>query len=174
VVVACREPYPGPDLVDLAGTSLSFLVHASQPYGTLHNRLSYDRRWTDTAQAGDWWDRALIAFGTALVRAPRHWMRRASRPTSCADSARPMSWTTGCPVDEEASATGGSARTLSVLSSLPSRARDPRPAAAFDGFDLRDVDEPVRQAHPEPLGLLTQCPESTALRSRRSPRALLP
>jgi len=37
--------------------------------------LSYDRRWTDAAEAGDWWGRALLAFGTAAARAPRHWMR---------------------------------------------------------------------------------------------------
>ena len=75
LVVVCREPSPGPHLVELAGTSLAFLVHAIRPNGTLHNRLSYDRRWADTPEAGDWWGRALMAFGTATARAPRRWMR---------------------------------------------------------------------------------------------------
>jgi hypothetical protein len=75
LIVVCREPSPHPDLAELAGTSLAFLVHAIQPNGSLANRLSYDRRWTDTAEAGDWWGRALLAFGTAVARAPRQWMR---------------------------------------------------------------------------------------------------
>jgi hypothetical protein len=75
LVVVCREPSPGPELVELAGTLLAFLVHAGRPDGTFHNRLSYERRWTDTPEVGDWWGRALMAFGIAVARAPRHWMR---------------------------------------------------------------------------------------------------
>ena len=75
LVVVCREPSPPPELVDLAGRLLAFLVHAGHTSGAFHNRLAYDRRWTDSPEVGDWWGRALMALGTAAARAPRHWMR---------------------------------------------------------------------------------------------------
>jgi len=75
VVVICREPSPSPALVELLCTVLAFLVHAIQPNGTLHNRLGYDRRWHDSPGTGDWWGRALMAFGCAVANAPEAWMR---------------------------------------------------------------------------------------------------
>jgi hypothetical protein len=75
LIVVCREPSPPPELIRLAGTLLAFLVHAGHPNGTFHNRLDYDRRWTDSPEAGDWWGRAVMALGTAVARAPKHWMR---------------------------------------------------------------------------------------------------
>jgi hypothetical protein len=75
VVVICREPSPSPALAGLLCTLLAFLVHAAQPNGTLHNRLGYDRRWRDSPGTGDWWGRALMAFGCAVASAPEAWMR---------------------------------------------------------------------------------------------------
>jgi hypothetical protein len=75
LMVVCREPSPGPELVNLAATLLAFLMHAGRPDGAFHNRLDYDRRWTDTPEVGDWWGRALMALGTAVARAPQGWMR---------------------------------------------------------------------------------------------------
>ena len=75
LIVVCREPSPRAELVELAGTLLAFLVHAGHPNGTFHNRLDYDRRWTDTPEVGDWWGRAVMALGTAAARGPRQWMR---------------------------------------------------------------------------------------------------
>jgi hypothetical protein len=93
VVVICREPSPSPALADLLGTLLTFLVHAGQPNGTLHNRLGYDRVWCDSSGTGDWWGRALMAFGSAVARAPEGWMREtaltAFERSACQRSAWP-------------------------------------------------------------------------------------
>ena len=75
LIVVCREPSPTPELIRLASTLLAFLVQAGHPNGTFHNRMSYDRQWTDGPEAGDWWGRALMALGTAVARAPKNWMR---------------------------------------------------------------------------------------------------
>jgi hypothetical protein len=92
LVVVCREPEPGPRLVALAGTLLTFVVHAAHPNGAFHNRLGYDRRWTDTPEVGDWWGRAVMALGTAAGRAPTPWMRDgALRAFECAARQRSAS-----------------------------------------------------------------------------------
>jgi hypothetical protein len=59
----------------LAETYLSFLTHAQDERGAFHNRLSFDRRWTDEAGLGDWWGRALWGLGTAAARSPVPWIR---------------------------------------------------------------------------------------------------
>jgi hypothetical protein len=56
--VICREESASPPLIRLAGTLLALLVHAQHPNGSFHNRLSFDRRWTDTPETGDCWGRA--------------------------------------------------------------------------------------------------------------------
>lgn len=93
VVVICREPSPSPALLGLLATVLTFLVHAGQPDGMLHNRLGYDRRWWDPPGTGDWWGRAVMAFGTAVARAPEAWMRdsalAAFERSACQRSAWP-------------------------------------------------------------------------------------
>ena len=75
LMVICREPMPSAPLIELAERYLAFLMHAQAPDGTFHNRFSYDRRWTDRPDTGDWWGRAVSGLGTAVARAPAQWMR---------------------------------------------------------------------------------------------------
>jgi hypothetical protein len=83
VIVVCREPSPTRALRGLLGNLLALLVHAGRPDGTLNNRMGYDRRWCDSSGTGDWWGRALMAFGSAAALAPDTWMR-------CADGLSPQ------------------------------------------------------------------------------------
>ncbi|GGN60865.1 glycosyl transferase [Actinoplanes lobatus] len=76
LLVASREPRPGPDLVRLAERYLAFLTHAQGADGAFRNRLSYDRRWLDEPSLGDWWGRAMWGLGTAAARGPSAWIRR--------------------------------------------------------------------------------------------------
>ncbi|WP_229069619.1 glycosyltransferase [Actinoplanes sp. DH11] len=76
LMVAAREPRPGPQLVRLAERYLAFLTHAEGPDGAFRNRMSYDRRWLDEPSLGDWWGRALWGLGTAAARAQPAWLRR--------------------------------------------------------------------------------------------------
>ena len=76
LVVVSREPDPAPAVLRLAEVYLSFLTHAQDDSGAFHNRLSYDRRWTDEAGLGDWWGRALWGLGTAAARSTAPWIRQ--------------------------------------------------------------------------------------------------
>ena len=76
LLVVSREPGPAPDLLRPAEVYLGFLTHAQDAGGAFHNRLSYDRRWTDEPSLGDWWGRALWGLGTAVARSPAPWIRR--------------------------------------------------------------------------------------------------
>ena len=76
LVVVSREPDPAPEVVRLAEVYLGFLTHAQDDSGAFHNRLSYDRRWTDEASLGDWWGRALWGLGTAAARSPVPWIQQ--------------------------------------------------------------------------------------------------
>jgi hypothetical protein len=78
LVVTSREPDPAPAVLRLAETYLAFLTHA-QDDGAFHNRLGYDRRWTDGPGLGDWWGRALWGLGTAAARSPAGWIRAEAR-----------------------------------------------------------------------------------------------
>jgi hypothetical protein len=75
LVVTCREPGADPEVFRLAGVYLTFLTHAQDDDGSFHNRLGYDRRWTDHPATGDWWGRALWGLGTAAARSPARWIR---------------------------------------------------------------------------------------------------
>ncbi|WP_405142088.1 glycosyltransferase [Sphaerisporangium sp. NBC_01403] len=75
LVVASREPAPPPEVVRLAECYLSFLTHAQDGTGAFHNRLGYDRRWTDEPGVGDWWGRAMWGLGTAAARDSAPWIR---------------------------------------------------------------------------------------------------
>ncbi|MFD6563226.1 glycosyltransferase [Micromonospora profundi] len=75
LVVVCREPEPTEELLRLAERYLAFLTHAQDASGAFHNRLGYDRRWTDEPGLGDWWGRALWGLGTAVARSPAAWIR---------------------------------------------------------------------------------------------------
>ncbi|GAA3343535.1 glycosyl transferase [Amorphoplanes nipponensis] len=76
LVVVSREPDPAPAVLRLAEVYLTFLTHAQDADGAFHNRLSYDRRWTDEAGLGDWWGRALWGLGTAAARGPAPWIQQ--------------------------------------------------------------------------------------------------
>jgi len=76
LVVVSREPDPAPEVLRLAEVYLAFLTHAQDDSGAFHNRLSYERRWTDTASLGDWWGRALWGLGTAAARSRTPWIRQ--------------------------------------------------------------------------------------------------
>lgn len=76
LLVAAREPRPGPDLIRLAERYLGFLTHAQGADGAFRNRMSYDRRWLDEPSLGDWWGRAMWGLGTAAARGPSGWIRR--------------------------------------------------------------------------------------------------
>lgn len=78
LVVLSREPHPGPELLRLQETLLAFTAHA-QHGGRFRNRLSYDRRWQDTPEVGDWWGRALWGLGATAVHASRRWVRVEAR-----------------------------------------------------------------------------------------------
>jgi hypothetical protein len=75
LVVTSRELDPAPRVLRLAETYLTFLTHAQHDNGAFHNRLSFDRRWTDQPELGDWWGRALWGLGTAAARSPLPWIR---------------------------------------------------------------------------------------------------
>jgi hypothetical protein len=75
LVVTSREPDPTPAVVRLAECYLTFLTHAQDDDGAFHNRLGFDRRWTDKPGLGDWWGRALWGLGTAAARGPAEWIR---------------------------------------------------------------------------------------------------
>jgi hypothetical protein len=76
LLLAVREPRPGPDLVRLAERYLAFLTHAQGAAGAFRNRMGYDRRWQDEPSLGDWWGRALWGLGTAAARGQTPWLRR--------------------------------------------------------------------------------------------------
>jgi hypothetical protein len=74
LVVACREPEPGPGR-RLALRYLAFVLDALDPAGTCHNRMSADGQWRDEAAVGDWWGRALWGLGVAAASAQTPGMR---------------------------------------------------------------------------------------------------
>jgi hypothetical protein len=65
LVVAAREPEPGPDVRRLADVSLRFLVDAQDETGRIRNRRSARGRWHGPLTVDDCWGRSLWAFGTA-------------------------------------------------------------------------------------------------------------
>ena len=75
LVVTCRERDPSREVLNLAERYLAFLAHAQDADGAFHNRLDFDRRWTDQPGLGDWWGRALWGLGTAAARGPAPWIR---------------------------------------------------------------------------------------------------
>ncbi len=76
LVVTSREPDPPARVARLAERYLTFLVHAQDPAGCFHNRMTHDRRWSDRPGLGDWWGRAMWGLGTAAARSPAPWVRQ--------------------------------------------------------------------------------------------------
>ncbi len=75
LVVLGRERDPSPTAIRLAQVYLAFTAHAQAADGSFHNRLSYDRRFTDKPAVGDWWGRAMWGLGTVAARSPLPWHR---------------------------------------------------------------------------------------------------
>ncbi len=69
LVVACRQPAPGPGLRAATTCYLDFVGRAQAADGSCHNRLATDGDWQDEPSTGDWWGRALWGLGTAAARA---------------------------------------------------------------------------------------------------------
>jgi hypothetical protein len=74
LVVACREPGPGPGR-RLARRYLAFVLDALDPAGACHNRMAADGQWRDETAVGDWWGRALWGLGVAAASAQTPGMR---------------------------------------------------------------------------------------------------
>jgi hypothetical protein len=75
LVVACREPEPGPGVRRLARCYLRFVLDAIEPGGACHNRMAVGGQWRDEAALGDWWGRALWGLGVAASVAETPGMR---------------------------------------------------------------------------------------------------
>lgn len=58
---------------------LAFLLDAIADDGTMHNRLAFDRTWSDPPHHGDHLGRAAWALGQAAAEAPEASLRRAAR-----------------------------------------------------------------------------------------------
>lgn len=78
LIVVCREPTPGLELLLLARTSYRFLTTAQAVDGRVRNRRAVGGRWTGGYAVEDSWGRSLWAFGTAAHRAPERWMRESA------------------------------------------------------------------------------------------------
>lgn len=76
LIVTVREPAQTPMLARLSETYLRFLESALDAQGRSHNRMTPDGAWDDEADLGDWWGRAVWAFGVASVHAPDVFTRR--------------------------------------------------------------------------------------------------
>ncbi|MEV8504623.1 glycosyltransferase [Actinoplanes sp. NPDC051475] len=88
LLVTSREADPSGEVLRLAERYLTFLTHAQDAEGAFHNRLGFNREWTDQPGLGDWWGRALWGLGTAAAHSPAPWIRQEAllaftRGTSC-------------------------------------------------------------------------------------------
>jgi hypothetical protein len=75
LIVACRQPDPSLDLVNLAGIYLTFLQHAQLAGGGFHNRRNFDGSWADEVGSDDSQGRALWALGEVARHGQSSWMR---------------------------------------------------------------------------------------------------
>ncbi len=65
LIVVCREPEPGHELIGLAGIYINFIIAAALETGGFHNRRDSSGAWTDPIGSEDSQGRALWALGTA-------------------------------------------------------------------------------------------------------------
>ena len=77
LIVACRQPDPSLDLVEMAAIYLTFLQQAQLADGGFHNRRGSDGSWADRVGSDDSQGRALWALGTVARSGPEPWMREA-------------------------------------------------------------------------------------------------
>jgi len=69
LVVASRAKGLSTGSEALAHVAMRFLLDAQKPDGTIHNRMSFARVWTDTPSTDDCWGRSVWGFGTAAAQA---------------------------------------------------------------------------------------------------------
>jgi hypothetical protein len=75
LIVMCRQPRAGNDAARLTAVYFEFLLDAQVHSGACRNRLDPNGRWLDEPDVGDWWGRAMWAFGTAMARSPDSWIQ---------------------------------------------------------------------------------------------------
>ena len=75
LIVACREG-TGPVVIELAQTTLRFVLDARDVATGLRNRRQLDGRWRDEPHSDDAEGRAIWALGVAARQAPTAWLRR--------------------------------------------------------------------------------------------------
>lgn len=66
LVVALRHPDMDSETEILARVAARFLLDAQVEDGRVHNRMSFERMWTDQPSRDDCWGRAMWGFGTAV------------------------------------------------------------------------------------------------------------
>jgi hypothetical protein len=76
LVVATREPRPGPAIRGLVELSLRFLGNAQDLDGNYRNRMNERGRWEDRPTLEDCWGRSVWALGTAAAHAEADWVRQ--------------------------------------------------------------------------------------------------
>ncbi|OFW53531.1 MAG: hypothetical protein A2V75_04085 [Actinobacteria bacterium RBG_16_70_17] len=125
-IAVCRQPDPEPGLVRASLTYAGFLDHARRPDGSFHNRLSFDRRFTDAVGSEDSQGRALWALGTATRLASQPWLRELS-----ADLLR------HAPAPDWSSPRANAFATLGFVEALASDPSDPHFAGLLQGVARR-------------------------------------
>lgn len=75
LVLLAREANPSGAQARLTEVYLTFVAHAQGADGAFHNRLGYDRRWTDRVGTGDWWGRAMWALGSVGTGSGPGWQQ---------------------------------------------------------------------------------------------------
>jgi hypothetical protein len=75
LIVACREG-TRPGAIELAQTTLRFVLDARDPGTGLRNRRQVDGGWLDEPRSDDADGRAIWALGVAARQAPTAWLRR--------------------------------------------------------------------------------------------------
>ncbi len=78
LVVVCREPVPGRDVVEIGRTAFRFVADSQGVGGKVRNRRTAEGRWKGRRSVEDCWGRSVWAFGTAAARAPETWMRESA------------------------------------------------------------------------------------------------
>lgn len=69
LVVAARQHEPSVQSRTLERVAARFVLDALRADGAVHNRMSFERMWTDAAVTEDCWGRAVWGLGTATARA---------------------------------------------------------------------------------------------------------
>jgi len=69
LVVSARQKEPSAQSRTLERVAARFVLDSLREDGAVHNRMSFERIWTDTPVTEDCWGRAVWGLGTAVARA---------------------------------------------------------------------------------------------------------